>query len=378
MTMREDTHDYRTLFLGELPLMDVRAPVEFQKGAFPHAVNLPLMNDQERHEVGVCYKRHGPDAAISLGHKLVGGSIRAERIAAWVKFALAHPDGYLYCFRGGHRSRIVQEWLSAELGFRYPRVLGGYKAMRAFLLETTERAVAECGLTVLGGMTGTGKTEVLQQLDNALDLEAYAHHRGSSFGSHASAQPSQIDFENRLSIDILRKRDSGYDTLVVEDESRIIGSRNLPLSLYQVMQARPMVWLEDTLRNRIERILKDYVVDLRAEYLALYGPEEGASQYALRLRQNLDKIVRRLGGERHQRLAAMMDAALDEQARSGSCELHREWIEGLLTHYYDPMYVYQRERKSSRIVFTGTHEAVVEYLRRQTPASAQPQSQAVV
>lgn len=375
--MREDTHDYRTLFLGELPLMDVRAPIEFQKGAFPHAVNLPLMNDQERHEVGVCYKRHGQESAVALGHKLVSGDIRAERIAAWVQFAQANPDGYLYCFRGGHRSRIAQEWLSAELGLRYPRVVGGYKAMRTYLLGTMEQAVAECSFTVLGGMTGTGKTEVLNLLDNALDLEAYANHRGSSFGSHASAQPSQIDFENRLGIEILRKRHLGHDALVVEDESRIIGSRNLPLVLYQDMQTRPMVWLEDTLPNRIERILKDYVIDLRAEYLALFGPETGASKYALRLRQNLDSIMRRLGGERHQRLAAMMDAALCEQARSGSCERHREWIEGLLTHYYDPMYVYQRERKASRIVFTGTHDEVVEYLRRQARQGRQPKSQAL-
>src|SRR5690606_29178411 len=116
--MREDTHDYRTLFLGELPLMDVRAPIEFQKGAFPHAVNLPLMNDQERHEVGVCYKRHGQESAVALGHKLVSGDIRAERIAAWVQFAQARPAGYLYCLRGGHRARIAQEWLAVELGLR--------------------------------------------------------------------------------------------------------------------------------------------------------------------------------------------------------------------------------------------------------------------
>jgi len=357
--------------------MDVRAPIEFQKGAFPHAVNLPLMNDEERHEVGVCYKRHGQDAAFALGHKLVSGNIRAERVAAWAQFAQAHPGGYLYCFRGGQRSRIAQEWLSEELGFRYPRVLGGYKAMRTYLIETIEQAVAECDITVLGGMTGTGKTEVLHQLDNSLDLEAYAHHRGSSFGSHAHAQPSQIDFENRLAIEILRKRHLGHSALVVEDESRIIGSRNLPLSLYQNMQSRPMVWLEDTLSNRIERILKDYVIDLRAEYVAMFGPDQGPNKYALRLRQNLDNIMRRLGGERHQRLAATMDAALEEQARSGSCERHREWIAGLLVHYYDPMYVYQRERKSSRIVFTGHHQDVVDYLRRQARHGGPTPRQAV-
>lgn len=364
--MRDDTDDYPAIFLRELPLMDVRAPVEFHKGAFPLAVNAPLMNDEERHEVGICYKRRGPEAAVSLGHRRVGGQLRAERIAAWVAFARTYPNGYLYCFRGGHRSRIAQQWLEAESGVRYPRVIGGYKAMRSFLVETIERAVAECRFTVLGGMTGTGKTEVLQRLANALDFEAHAHHRGSSFGRHAWNQPSQIDFENGLAIDILKKRDAGYNTFVVEDESRSIGSRNLPLNLYQVMQERPIVWLEDTLQNRVGRILKDYVVDLLAEFMALHGAEEGMVLFGQALRQSLDNILRRLGGERHRRLAAMMDAALAEQMRSGSVDLHRDWIEGLLTEYYDPMYVYQRERKAARVEFSGDHDAVVEYLRKQS------------
>ncbi|WP_397474211.1 tRNA 2-selenouridine(34) synthase MnmH [Pusillimonas sp.] len=364
--MRDDTDDYTAIFLRGLPLMDVRAPVEFLKGAFPLAVNAPLINDEERHEVGVCYKRHGPDAAVALGHRLVSGQLRAERIAAWVSFAQAHPNGYLYCFRGGNRSRIAQQWLEAESGVRYPRIVGGYKAMRSFLVDTIELAVAECRFTVLGGMTGTGKTEVLHRLDNALDFEAHAHHRGSSFGRHASEQPTQIDFENSLAIDILKKRDAGHTAFVVEDESRSIGSRNLPLQLYQDMQKRPMVWLEDTFQSRVGRILKDYVVDLRAEFIALYGADEGVVLYARQLRQSLDNIVRRLGGERHRRLANMMDAALAEQMRCGSIDLHRDWIAGLLADYYDPMYVYQRDRKASRVEFSGDQDAVVEYLRKQS------------
>lgn len=368
---RDDTDDYQKLLLGELPLMDVRAPIEFHKGAFPMAHNRPLMNDEERHEVGLCYKRQGPDAAVALGHRLVSGQIKNQRLEAWAVFARAHPQGYLYCFRGGHRSRIAQQWLQTETGIRYPRVIGGYKAMRNFLIQTTERAVAECGFIVLGGMTGTGKTEVLSRLDHGLDLEAHAHHRGSSFGKHASGQPAQVDFEHRIAIDILKKRRAGHGAFVVEDESRSIGSCSLPLSLYQNMQSQPMVWLEDTLHNRVQRILKDYVVDLRAEFTSLHGEELGAVLYAQRLRQSLDNIVRRLGDERYRRLAAMMDTALAEQARNGSIELHCDWIEGLLTQYYDPMYVYQRERKSSRIEFAGDHDDVVDYLRGcQVPAHA--------
>lgn len=165
--MSHDITDYRDIFLNDRPMMDTRAPIEFIKGAFPGVVNLPLMTDSERQRVGTCYKQQGQQAAIVLGHQLVSGEIKAERIQAWAEFAKTHPDGVLYCFRGGLRSQIVQQWLKDEAGIDYPRVGGGYKAMRSFLLDTVEQAVAQCDLVLLGGMTGTGKTEALAQLSNS-------------------------------------------------------------------------------------------------------------------------------------------------------------------------------------------------------------------
>ncbi|WP_212631575.1 tRNA 2-selenouridine(34) synthase MnmH [Pseudomonas sp. KB-10] len=362
--MRDNCTDYRDLFLHDRPMMDARAPVEFIKGAFPGVVNLPLMNDIERQKVGTCYKQHGQQAAIELGHQLVSGRTKAERIEAWAAFARANPDGYLYCFRGGLRSQIVQQWLKSEAGIDYPRVVGGYKAMRNFLLHTAEQAVQECDFVLVGGMTGTGKTEVLGQLDNAVDLEAHANHRGSSFGKRASAQPAQIDFENVLSIDLLKRRAKGQQQFVLEDEARLIGRCSLPLPLFQAMQHYPLVWLEDSVANRVERILQAYVVELCAEFVAVQGEAQGFSAFAARLRESLANITRRLGGERYQRLAAIMDQALEEQARDGQVDTHRGWIEALLVEYYDPMYVFQRESKSGRIEFAGEQQAVVEYLRK--------------
>lgn len=360
--MRGDTNSYHEIFLNDLPLLDVRAPIEFQRSAFNHAVNIPLLTDSERHDVGICYKRQGQAAAIELGQRLVANEIKAQRVAAWASFAAANPNGYLYCFRGGQRSQFVQRWLS-EAGVPYPRVLGGYKAMRQYLIEVIERAAAECNLIVLGGMTGTGKTEVLSQLTHALDLESHAHHRGSSFGKRALDQPTQIDFENRLSVDILKKRASGCQRLVLEDESRAIGRCNLPISWYQAMQRAPIVWLEDSFDRRVERILRDYVTELCAEYMACFGHEAGLERFAQRLRQSLDNIVRRLGAERHKRLAVSMDAALHEQMRSGNTDAHRDWISELLSEYYDPMYVYQRGLKASRIVFSGDRDEVLQALQ---------------
>jgi tRNA 2-selenouridine synthase len=268
----------------------------------------------------------------------------------------------LYCFRGGLRSQIVQQWLKDEAGIDYPRVAGGYKAMRTFLLETLDQAVTECDFVLLGGMTGTGKTDVLTQLRNGLDLEGHANHRGSSFGKRATGQPSNIDFENRLAVDVLKKRSRGIEQFVLEDESRMVGSCALPLPLFQGMQQFPMVWLEDRLEGRVERILRDYVVDLCAEFIDVHG-DEGFALFSERLLASLNNVQKRLGGERHRRMLVLMEDALAEQARSGAVEAHRSWIEGLLREYYDPMYAFQREKKGARIEFAGGKEAVFEYLQ---------------
>ncbi|MDD0976638.1 tRNA 2-selenouridine(34) synthase MnmH [Pseudomonas fontis] len=362
--MRSDCTDFRELFLNDLPLMDVRAPVEFDKGAFAQSINLPLMTDSERQQIGTTYKQQGQHAAIELGHALVGGAIKQARIEAWAQFARANPQGYLYCFRGGLRSQITQQWLKDEAGIAYPRVVGGYKALRTFLIDTNEQAMAECDVVLLGGMTGTGKTEALAQLDNAVDLEGHANHRGSSFGKQVTPQPPQISFENNLAVDFLKKRAQGIEQFVLEDEGRLIGGRSLPLSMQLRMKAAPLVWLEDSFDNRVERILKDYVVDLSARFVEANGTEEGFALFAERLRLSLSSIAKRLGGERFQRLAAAMDNALQAQEVRGAVDGHREWISVLLEEYYDPMYVYQRDAKAERIEFAGDQAEVLAYLRQ--------------
>ncbi len=366
--MRSDTNNFRELFLNDVPMMDARAPVEFAKGAFPGVVNLPLMDDVERQKVGTCYKQHGQQAALELGHRLVSGKIKAERIQAWADFAHNNPQGYIYCFRGGLRSQLVQQWLKTEAGIDYPRVTGGYKAMRHFLLDTLEHAAAHDDFVLVGGMTGTGKTEVLARLDHSVDLEKIANHRGSSFGKRATPQPAQIDFENALAIRLLKLQHAGVRQFVLEDEARLVGRCSIPLPLFHGMQHYPLVWLEDSIDGRVERILKDYVIDLCAEFVAEEG-EEGFTAFAERLRQSLVNISKRLGGESYKQLAEVMEQALAEQAATGSVDLHRGWIEALLKQYYDPMYAYQRESKASRIEFAGEQDAVVEFLRERAADS---------
>jgi tRNA 2-selenouridine synthase len=164
-------------------------------------INLPL-DDDERQRVGTCYKQQGQQAAIVLGHELVSGAIKAERIEPGRGLPRPIPTVTCTAFAAGCARRSCSNG-SRRSRHRLPRV-GGYKAMRTFLLDTVEHATAQCDFVLLGGMTGTGKTEVLGQLRNALDLEGHANHRGSSFGKRATAQPSTIDFENRLAVDLLK------------------------------------------------------------------------------------------------------------------------------------------------------------------------------
>ena len=203
MDARPDTNDYRALFLADTPMMDMRAPVEFAAGAFPSALSLPLMTDDERAEVGICYKNNGQQAAIALGQQLVCGELRAQRLRGWSDFAERNPNGYLYCFRGGLRSQTVQSWLRQQ-GIDYPLVRGGYKAMRRFLLDEMEQSIAKADFVLISGKTGTGKTRVIGDLSRSVDLEGLAGHRGSTFGQLPQEQPSQIQFENAVAIALMK------------------------------------------------------------------------------------------------------------------------------------------------------------------------------
>ncbi|MEW5838951.1 MAG: tRNA 2-selenouridine(34) synthase MnmH [Pseudomonadota bacterium] len=354
--------DYRALFLSQRPLLDVRAPVEFNEGAFPHTTNLPLLNDDERHQVGICYKQQGQDAAIALGYALVDEASKAARIAGWENWARQHPDGVLYCFRGGLRSRLTQQMLFEESGVVVPRVAGGYKAMRRFLLETLAAEATRQKLWVIGGRTGCGKTDLLQSLPNSVDLEGIAHHRGSSFGRHAQAQPTQINLENALAIRLLQLSDA--PSLVLEDESRALGSREVPYSLYTPMSIAPLLLLEAGLEERVQQSYKDYVLDTLHEFQCIYCADEAFARYSEHVHASLDRIHRRLGGLRHAAMKGLLDEGLRALQDDDATPL-QEFVRRLLVDYYDPMYDYQISRKQERIVFRGERAAVQEWLAQQ-------------
>ncbi|VAW69028.1 Selenophosphate-dependent tRNA 2-selenouridine synthase [hydrothermal vent metagenome] len=358
-------NDYRQLFLTDTPLLDVRAPVEFSMGAFPCSENFPLINDEERQAIGIQYKNMGQDEAIKLGHSLVQGEVRAARINHWVEFIEQHPEGVLYCFRGGMRSKLSQQWIYEHNGIEFPRVEGGYKAMRRFLIDEIDVSSSQIKPIVLGGRTGIGKTLLLNKLTQKIDLEGILHHRGSVFGKHVSPQPSQINIENQLSIELLKHRSRGVITLVFEDEAPNIGSRRIPESLYKKMQQAPLIQLEASVEERVENTFEEYIVQSLAEHQQFYSVEEGFFKWAAQLKQAVDKIERRLGGVRYKEFKGLLGHAIERHRSRGDTDFHRLWIQSLLVDYYDPMYDYQFSKKNHRVVFKGSHDDVMAYLQDQ-------------
>lgn len=342
-------------------MIDTRSPTEFAQGAFPHAVSLPLMDDEERAQVGLCYKQKGQAAAIALGHDLVHGNIKAARIQAWLDFAGRHPDGFLYCFRGGLRSQISQQWLS-ESGCDYPRIIGGYKAMRQFLLETLNQA-ADRRILVISGQTGCAKTRLLNAHPNGIDLEGMANHRGSAFGKRLGGQPCQIDFENALAVALLKHAHAmPQQPVLLEDESRLIGRIAVPEVIRGSMLRAPLAVVEMALEERVEHTFHNYILGNLADWQGCAGAEPGFGHFAAELRANLATLHRRLGGFRYAQLASQLDDALSSHHR-GNPDPHRNWIRDLLRDYYDPMYAYQLGLKADRVVFRGSYAEVMDYLK---------------
>jgi tRNA 2-selenouridine synthase len=356
------TDNYQQLFLNDVHLLDVRAPVEYLQGAFPLAKNLPLINDDEREAIGIRYKEMGQEKAIELGHELVKDKIKATRVMDWAEFTQQHPHGVLYCFRGGMRSKISQQWILEKTGVVYPRVKGGYKALRRFLIDELDNAAKQIQPVILGGRTGSGKTLLLNRITHKIDLEDIYQHRGSAFGKHVTPQPSQIDIENSLSIQLLKHRKNNITRLVLEDEAPAIGSRRLPDTLVHTMRQSPIILLEAGIDERVDIIFDEYIVGALTEHQELLGQTKGFDAWADNLLQALDKIQRRLGGEHHKKIRFIMEFAIDKHRNAGELSHHKEWIKNLLVGYYDPMYDYQLSKKIDRVVFRGENESILEHL----------------
>jgi tRNA 2-selenouridine synthase len=240
---------------AQRPVFDVRSPAEFQKGHIPGARNLPLFFDEERREIGILYKQSGRQAAIMRGLEIVGPRLTDYLIQ--VGDSTPAREILVHCWRGGMRSESLG-WLLEKAGYRVGLLRSGYKAYRKWVAGNFEQPVR---LLVLGGMTGSGKTEILQLLrergEQVLDLEGLARHRGSAFGAMDDGeQPTTEQFENETCA-ALRPFDRSRP-IWVEDESRRIGRVLINEALFRQMRGATLVRIHVPREARIERLCRDY------------------------------------------------------------------------------------------------------------------------
>lgn len=302
-----------TALRNTLKVLDVRSPGEYAQGQIPGSINLPLFTDEERRQTGIMYKNAGREAAVLEALGFVG-----PKMQPFVKVARKHAVSkkiMVHCWRGGMRSESMA-WLLSTAGLEVYLLRGGYKAYRKYIRESWNHP---SNLIVLSGKTGSGKTEILKQIEQkgfqVLDLEQFARHKGSAFGAIGeNPQPSNEQFENNLADAWLKMNFEA--PIWVEDESRFIGRVNVPEPLYQQMQKARTICIDIPKSLRIERLIVDYA----------QHPKE-------LLIESITRIGRRIGG---QHLNAAI-AGIEKEDFAAAIDI-------VLT-YYDKTYEFDLERK---------------------------------
>lgn len=269
----------------QLPIIDVRSPLEYEKGHIPKAKNIALFSNDERAHVGTVYKQQSKKKAIELGYSYVEPKL--DQFILEANKVAPNNSVIIHCWRGGMRSQSFAEHLTAN-GFENVRVIeGGYKSYRNYVLKYFETPFH---LKILGGYTGSGKTEILHELqkqgEQVVDLEGLAHHKGSAFGGIGQGeQPTVEQFQNDLfsqfsQLDLKK-------TIWLEDESNNIGKIVLPTSLYAQMKTADLLFLETPKAERAKHLVSGYA-DYEDRFLA----------------DGVKRISKRLGGLRTQQALA--------------------------------------------------------------------------
>lgn len=299
-------------------IIDARSPAEYAEDHLPGAINLPVLDNAQRAEVGTIYKQVAPFQA-----RKIGGALAAANIAAHVAGPLADKDGswrpLVYCWRGGQRSGSFATILD-QIGWRVARLDGGWKAWRALVVRQVEQAGPPGPVVVLDGNTGSAKTDILHRLAargaQVIDLEGLANHRGSLFGAMPGGQPPQKLFESRLAM-AMATLDPARPVLVEAESSRI-GNLVVPRAMWQAICAAPRLRIEAPLAARAAYTARAY-----ADAVAEPGRIE-ATVARLAPLHPADRI-----------------AAWRDMARRGDWQA---LAAGLMADHYDPRYGRQRAR----------------------------------
>jgi tRNA 2-selenouridine synthase len=324
-------------------IIDVRTPAEFVQGHIPGAVNVPLFSNEERAVVGTIYKHEGRQAAILKGLEFVGPKM-ADIVSKAQELA-KNNTVCVHCWRGGMRSGSVA-WLLRMYGLNVHTLQGGYKKFRQLVLSGST-IVAE--IKILGGRTGSGKTIVLQHLAEMgqaiIDIEKLAHHKGSAFGGFGQVQLTQEQFENNLFMAVEDTRHA--KTVWLEDESRLLGTKAIPLPIWEKMRLAEVIYIDIPFEARAKKLLLEY------------GPLPKEQ-----LEEAITRISRRMGPEQSgHALFALHAGDLEEVCR-------------LCLEYYDKGYDHGLKKREGLKLkkFTFTTEQprqIAEYLIKENSLGTQ-------
>lgn len=316
-------------------LIDVRTPLEYEEDHIPGAVNVPLLTNVERVEIGTLYKQTGPFEARKRALELVAHRFPAM-VASIGETAGSRPI-LVYCWRGGLRSKTMVSILDLT-GYPAYQLIGGYKAYRAAVTAYFEPFIPPGPLVVIHGMTGIGKTTLLHRLGNTfsvLDLEGMASHRGSAFGSVGLRQTlSQKRFESLLWHGF--RTVPAQSPIIIEGESRRIGKVSLPGNMYEVMQQSAKIWCEASLDTRVMRLIEEY----------------GRPEYREEMAAALLRIRKKLGGVKYEEIAGFLDRGEMEP-----------FMKALMTEYYDKVYYKVREWREDAFIDLEDFAAAEEQIR---------------
>ena len=298
-------------------IIDVRSPAEFEHAHIPHALNLPLFDNEQRAMIGTTYKKQSREAAIKAGLPLFGNKMLSmiETVEAWIKDrqkenTLTKPTIYVHCWRGGMRSAAVA-WLLDLYGYKVIQLSGGYKAYRNWVLS---QFTIPYNLKVLGGYTGSGKTEILHALEEknytVIDLEGLAHHKGSAYGAIGQLpQPSQEMFENIVA-EKLFEANKNNNSIWIEDESQRIGTVLIPTPLFHLMRNCTCYFMTIPFEQRLAFIVEGY------------GKFDAQS-----LIEATERIQKRLGGLETQTAIDFITAGALKEAFSILLKYYDKWYE---------------------------------------------------
>jgi len=313
---------------GFSEIIDVRSPSEFQDDHIPGAINLPVLSDEERSLVGTLYKQDSFEGK-KLGAELICKNI-SKMFESVLKYKNKDWQPLIYCQREGERSKSVVTIL-LRTGFKANILSGGYKSYRRYVINELEKLGNKIEFQVICGLTGSGKTKLLTELNKrglqTLNLEEIAKHYGSLLGQYPSfTQPSQKQFESNLLVAMLRL--NAEQRVFVESESRKIGNRQIPTPIIKKMRDSKCLWIEMTMEERINFLLKEYTHYLKT-------PEKFLKVIA--------KFENYLNKDKFDRLVEMYKKRHWE-----------EFVRMLLREHYDPSYL-----KSINKNFTKIKEAQI-------------------